>query len=281
MSKLGHVLAWAVPLVLAGAVSHAQGGPPRPSPGASVTQTVGVSEIAIEYSRPGVKGRQIWGGLVPYDQVWRTGANEATTIRFSTDVRVEGKPLPAGTYALYTIPGRDRWVVAFNRQGEEWSVPDHDATQDALRLEIAPVEASFQERMAFTIPEVTEASALVELRWERLAVPFTVTVDTPRLAAERAARETAAPNAAWARWALEQGIATDQALVWAARSVQGEGAKSYGAGSVHARLLARSGRATEARAEAERVLALVGDDASATMKADAERLRQEMAEWPR
>ena len=285
MSKLGHALACAAALALAATAAAAQSGPPRPSPKASVSQVVGVTQIDIAYSRPGVKGRQIWGGLVPYGQVWRTGANEATTIAFSTDVQVEGKPLPAGRYALFTIPTADKWTVVFNRQGDQWGAFDHDPEEDALRVEIAPREAPQLERMAFTIPEVTDTSAVIELRWEKLAVPFTVTVDTPRLAAERAAKEASAADAsagtlsAWARWALESDTAIDQAVGWAARSVQGEGAKSYWAGSVHARLLAKAGRAAEARAEAERVLALVAEDSIPEMKADAERLRAELAQW--
>lgn len=285
MNKLGHAVGCAAALALATSAAAAQSGPPRPSPQATVSQVVGVTRIEIAYSRPGVKGRQIWGGLVPYGQVWRTGANEATTISFSTDVQVEGKPLPAGRYALFTIPTAERWTVVFNRQGDQWGAFDHNPEEDALRVEVAPREAPQLERMAFTIPEVTDTSAVVELRWERLAVPFTVTVDTPRLAAERAAKETSAADAAagtlsaWARWALENDAAIDQAVGWAARSVQGEGAKSYWAGSVHARLLAKAGKAAAARAEAERVLALVADDSIPEMKADAERLRGELAQW--
>ena len=285
MSKLGQAIACAAALALAATAATAQSGPPRPSPKASVSQTVGVTQIDISYSSPGVKGRQIWGGLVPHGQIWRTGANEATTIAFSTDVQVEGKPLPAGKYALFTIPAAEKWTVVFNRQGDQWGAFDHKPEEDALRVEIAPREAPLLERMAFAVKDVTDTSAVVELRWEKIAVPFTVTVDTPRLAAERAAKETSAADvgagtlSAWARWALESDTAIDQAVGWAARSVQGEGAKSYWAGSVHARLLAKAGKAAEARAEAERVLALVADDSIPEMKADAERLRGELAQW--
>lgn len=277
-------LAAAAAALLLAAPALAQGGPPRLSPNASVTQVVGVTEIAIRYSRPGVKGRQIWGGLVPHGQVWRTGANEATTFRASTDVAIEGQPLPAGTYALFTIPGPERWTVVFNKRGEQWGAFDRHEEDDVLKVEVTPRAAEHRERMEFTIPEVTDTSAVVALRWEKLEVPFTVTVDTPALAAARAAEELAAADApqrafaSWARWAYEHDTATEQGLQWAARSVAGEGAKSYWAGSVHARLLARAGRAAEARAEAERVLALV-DEKNADMKADAARLRQEMAGW--
>src|SRR2546428_13960954 len=93
---------------------------PRVSPNSTLTQTVGFTDITITYSRPGVKGRQIWGGLVPYDKVWRTGANEATTIAFSDDVTINGQPLPKGTYSLHTIPGKDEWTIAFNTTANQW-----------------------------------------------------------------------------------------------------------------------------------------------------------------
>ena len=106
--------------LLAAAPALAQLDLPRPSPKATVSQTVGLTDITITYCRPGVKGRVIWGGLVPYDQVWRTGANEATTITFSDEVTIEGTKLPAGTYGLFTIPGKDEWTVIFNKGAKQW-----------------------------------------------------------------------------------------------------------------------------------------------------------------
>src|SRR6185436_13694063 len=109
---------------------------PRPSPNATLTQSVGLTDITIKYSRPGVKGRTIWGGLVPYDAVWRTGANEATTITFSDDVTVGGTKVPKGTYALFTVPGRDTWDVVLNKQGEQWGAFSYDKTQDIARVTV-------------------------------------------------------------------------------------------------------------------------------------------------
>jgi hypothetical protein len=261
--------------------------PPRPSPGATLTQTVGVTEITLKYSRPGVKGRQIWGGLVPYDQVWRTGANEPTLFTLSTDAQVDGKPLAAGTYALYTVPGKESWTVIFNRSGADWEVGERKAEDEVLQIAVTPREGAAVERMQFSIPELDDDSAVVQLAWEKLVVPFTVTVDTPRLglaAAERAlAAADAAPGtfATWARWAYDQNLALDQAVTWAGRAVQGDGAESYGSASLHARLLARAGKAAEARAEATRALALITESTPAFWKEDAERLRGEVAAWPK
>src|SRR5438552_5409542 len=107
---------------------------PRPSQKQVVTQTVGLTDVTITYSRPGVKGRQIWGALVPYDQVWRTGANEATTINFSDDVNINGQKLAKGTYALFTIPGKDQWSIVFNSQAEQWGAFTHDKAKDVLTV---------------------------------------------------------------------------------------------------------------------------------------------------
>src|SRR5437899_746922 len=106
---------------------------PRPSPKASVMQTVGLTDVTIVYSRPGVKGREIWGALVPYDKVWRTGANEATTFAVSDDVMINGQPLPKGTYSLHTIPGKDEWTIIFNKDAGQWGSFSYDEAKDALR----------------------------------------------------------------------------------------------------------------------------------------------------
>src|SRR5438876_1248992 len=142
---------------------------PRASQKQVVTQTVGFTDVTITYSRPGVKGRQIWGGLVPYDKVWRTGANEATTISFSDDVMINSQPLPKGTYSLHTIPGRDSWTIIFNKTANQWGSFNYDAAQDALRVTVKPEKADFREWMSFDVPQLSTDSATVALRWENLA----------------------------------------------------------------------------------------------------------------
>jgi DUF2911 family protein len=159
---------------------------PRPSPNASVTQTVGITEVTLHYSRPGVKGRQIWGGLVPYGQVWRTGANENTTIQFSTQVKVEGHELPSGLYGLQTIPTETEWTVIFSKDADQWGAFTYKPEHDALRIQVKPEPAELRERMGFDFEDVTDTSAEVVLHWEKLEVPFTIEVDTPKLVAEAA-----------------------------------------------------------------------------------------------
>ncbi len=141
----------------------------RKSKNGKTEGTIDGVEVTLEYGRPNVKGREIWGGLVPFGKVWRTGADEATTISFSDDVTIDGEPLPAGTYALFTIPGEDEWVFIFNKVADQWGAFSHDAGQDALRVSAEPEAAEHVESMEFAI----DGSSVV-LRWEELAVGFEV-----------------------------------------------------------------------------------------------------------
>ena len=141
----------------------------RKSKNGKTEGTIDGVEVTLEYGRPNVGDRKIWGGLVPYGKVWRTGADEATTITFSADVTIEGEKLAAGTYGLFTLPGEDEWAVIFNKVAEQWGAFDYDAGQDELRVKAKPRAAEHVESMEFEI----EGSSVV-LRWEKLAVGFTV-----------------------------------------------------------------------------------------------------------
>ena len=147
----------------------------RPSPPATATGSVMGATITIDYSSPGVKGRKIWGGLVPYDQVWRAGANEATIFETSKDITVEGKSLPAGKYSLYAIPGEKEWVFIFNSKTGQWGVKNDESTSedpanDVLRVTVKPEKsATFNERMKFVVSDDGFA-----LEWENLKVPVSI-----------------------------------------------------------------------------------------------------------
>ena len=141
----------------------------RPSPPATVSGKVGDATVSVNYSSPSIKGRKVWGELVPYGQVWRAGANEATTIEFSNDVMVEGKPLKAGKYSLYTLPGEDEWTVIFNKVPDQWGTV-YDEKQDALRVNVQPVKsAAMNEQLAYAVNDDG-----IVLRWENLEVPVTI-----------------------------------------------------------------------------------------------------------
>lgn len=141
----------------------------RASKNGRTAGTIDGLSVTLEYGRPNVKGRTIWGGLVPYGKVWRTGANEATTITFGQDVTVEGQKLAAGTYGLFTIPGEGDWTVIFNTVADQWGAFDYDPGKDALRVTVEPRAQEMVETMDFVI----EGDEVV-LRWEKLAVPFAV-----------------------------------------------------------------------------------------------------------
>jgi hypothetical protein len=193
---------------------------PRPSPNASVTQTVGITDITIKYSRPGVKGREVWGKLVPYGEVWRTGANENTTIKFSTPVKIEGHELPAGIYGLQTIPAPGDWTVIFSKDADEWGAFSYKPEHDALRVQAKPQPAELRERMAFDFEDVTDTSARVVLSWEKLRVPFTVEVDTPKLveAKAKAAVRWQTPYQA-ASYCIQNNVCLDDASRWLDASI--------------------------------------------------------------
>ncbi len=146
----------------------------RTSPNASVSQTIGTSEMMITYGRPGVKGRTIFGDLVSFGEVWRAGANEATAINFPTDVTVEGQSLEAGTYAMYTIPNKDSWTIIFNSK-QSWGT-EYEESEDVLRVDVTPEEAPAQEWFLITFENLSDNSADVVLHWSTTKVSFNVEI---------------------------------------------------------------------------------------------------------
>jgi Protein of unknown function (DUF2911) len=151
---------------------------PAASPAASVSQTFGLTKIDINYSSPGVKGRQIWGDLVPYDSVWRTGANACTNITFSTDVTIGGQKVKQGKYGLFTIPGRNSWTVILNSDASQWGAYDYKKSLDVARFTVSPQMGDMRERLAFMIDPVSDSSGRVTLCWEKMKVSFDVTAHT-------------------------------------------------------------------------------------------------------
>jgi len=183
---LGLVVVLAVGLAMS-STTFAQEKKIRASLHASVSQTIGVeTEITFDFSRPGVKGRKIWGELVPYGLApgnkysnekpypWRAGANENTTMTTSSDVLVDGQPLPAGKYSIHMIPSEKEWVVIFNKVNDGWGSYAYDEAEDALRVTVTPVEAPFEEWLRFGFDDLAGTSAVAFLQWEKLKVPFTI-----------------------------------------------------------------------------------------------------------
>jgi len=150
---------------------------PRDSQHSAVTQRIGITDITINYSRPLVKGRTIWGKLVPYNEVWRTGANENTTIKFTDPVSIEGKPLAKGVYGLHMIPGQDQWTIIFSNDNMAWGSFTYKEADDALRVTVKPQASEPREALTYDFDDVKPDSTLVTLRWEKLAVPFKIDVN--------------------------------------------------------------------------------------------------------
>jgi len=150
---------------------------PLQSQAAQVTQTIGVTDITIKYHRPLVNGRKVWGGLVPYGQVWRAGANENTIITFPNAVMIDGKPLPAGTYGLHMIPNEDQWTVIFSKMHTAWGSFSYDQAEDALRVTVKPQPTDFHNALAYDFDQLQPDSAVVVMSWDKVAVPFKVSVN--------------------------------------------------------------------------------------------------------
>jgi hypothetical protein len=249
---------------------------PRPSPKATVSQTVGLTDVTITYCRPSVKGRVIWGGLVPYDQVWRTGANEATTITFTDDVTIEGTKLPAGTYGLFTIPGKDDWTVIFNKGAKQWGAYEYKQDQDALRIKVKPKGDEFRELLTLWFPAVSTESATVAICWEKLTVPFTIKVDTVEkvlAAARRAIDDWRLPYRA-ATFCLDNNVNLAEARGWMDKSIAMKETMYNLAGK--ARFLALDGNKADAIALAKKAI-VVGK--AADPKADTAMVDNLIKEW--
>jgi hypothetical protein len=206
---------------------------PRESQKASVAQRIGITDITLNYSRPGVKGRKIWGELVPFDNgkpiPWRAGANENTTITFSHDVEVEGKPLSAGTYGLHTIPSATTWTIIFSKNSTSWGSYSYKESEDALRVTVTPRAGEFKEDLTYTFENMKPESATLQLAWEKLQVPISISVDVKKIVVENARKElrnnigfswVGYNAAAW--FCYENNTNLEEALKWADQSIARE-----------------------------------------------------------
>jgi len=203
---------------------------PDVSQAAEVKQRIALTDITIKYHRPLVNGRKIWGGLVPYGKVWRAGANENTTIEFSDPVSVEGKPLDKGTYGLHMIPNADSCTVIFSKTNTGWGSYSYDQKDDALRVDVKPKPlAQSEEALEYEFENLKPDSTAVTLKWEKLGVPFTVSInDADQTLQNIRAQMKGAGQFAWqapdqaAQFCLTKKTNLDEALRWADLSIQNE-----------------------------------------------------------
>lgn len=182
--KRSRILAAVLGLLFAASLCQAQSAVlniPRQSQHSVLSQRIGITDITINYHRPLVNGRKIWGDLVPYGQVWRAGANENTTIAFSDPVTIEGQPLEKGVYGLHMIPGESEWTVIFSRNSTSWGSFTYKQDEDALRVTVKPQPADMHNALTYDFDKLTPTSAVVELQWEKVAVPFKIDVDVNKI----------------------------------------------------------------------------------------------------
>ena len=246
-------------------ISKAQLKMPQASPKASVMQMVGLTEISIDYHAPSVKGRTIWGDLVPYDSVWRTGANEATVISFSDDVNIEGKKLTAGKYALLTIPSKSGdWTIIFNKKKDLWGAFGYDKADDILRVKVKQAPHDMTETMMFAFGDVTINSTNVVLRWEKIKFSFKIQVETDNKVMKLIKDSIAVnPNKASiyrqaAGYTVTSGLHLNDGLTWINKAISiKEEDRSYW---TQAQILAKLGKYKEAITAGNKAIDLAKDD---------------------
>jgi hypothetical protein len=253
MSKLTRISSSILFLCCAAGVARADLDLPRPSPFAKVVQTVGLTDITVDYSSPGVKGRKIWGALVPYDQMWRAGANQATKITFSRDVIFAGQPVPGGSYAFFVIPTKAAWTVILNKRVDQAGTGrDYKQADDLLRVHVQPKAAPFRERLAYLVTDFTDDKASLDLEWEKLRLSIPIAVAT---AAQASANISGAIDGTWrtfanaARYMLETKKDYDTGTKYIEQSLALK--EDWFNVWIKAQLLAAKGNYKDARAQGE------------------------------
>ncbi len=199
---------------------------PQASQKASVSQRIGLTDIEVVYHRPAVNNRVVWGGIVPYDQVWRAGANENTTISFSTDVMVESKKVAAGTYGLHMIPTKNTWTIILSKDHAAWGSFFYNEKNDAARFTVTPVANDFQEWLSYSFDELSAKATTLTLKWEKLSIPIKIEVDVNETVIANMEKElTGVPGFFWQGWnqiatySLGNNYNLDKALAWVDRSI--------------------------------------------------------------
>ena len=228
---------------------------PAPSPLGMVKQRVGLTDVTVEYSRPNAKGRQIFGDLVPFDQLWRTGANNSTSIEFSSNVKIEGTEVPAGKYYVITMPSESGWQVMLNTNSEISGTDGYNPEQNVAHIKVQPSKCEFVETLTFTFQDVKDDKARLDLAWENTRVSIWIQADCTDQAVANIKEALAKPDVSYngysrsARFCVDRGIMLSDALGWATKSVEME--KKYWNTHTLALAQAANGLYREAIATAE------------------------------
>lgn len=271
---------FATPVLLFASLSLTAQELPQPSPKGSVEQVVGLTNIEVEYSRPSVKGRAIFGDLVPYGSVWRTGANKCTTFETDGPIKVEGEELPAGKYSVFTMPTPDAWMIIFNRNTELWGEGDRKEEEDVLKVKVTPQSSEFTETFTIEFQDVIGDDARMDLRWEKTRASVKISTNSTDKALTNIKEALGKKDADYrayassARFCVDRGVMTTQALEWAQKSVDME--KKYWNTHTLALAQAANGMTKEAISTAQMSMKLAEEAKSdAYVKMNRERI----AEW--
>lgn len=263
--------------VLAADSSFAQLITPAASPKAVLTQNVGVSEVVVTWSRPAVKGRKVWGGLVPYNEIWRTGANANTTIKFSDAVTINGKELPAATYGFHTIPGEKEWTLILSKDNNLSGSFGYKQENDAIRLTAVPVATGdHTERLAFDVEELTDSTAEISFRWEKLKVGFVIKFKTRDLILSKVNQNfSSGTPLAYATYLFSNGMNLNDAMTWVDKSIGVQ--ESYWNVRMKARILEKMGKKSDAVMYMEKAIKM--GEAMKSPPFDFEDMKKLLAEW--
>jgi len=234
---------------------------PLQSQSAKVTQTIGITDITINYHRPLVNNRKIWGGLVPYGEVWRAGANQNTTITFANDVAINGQPLAAGTYGLHMIPTEGDWTVIFSKMHTAWGSFSYKESEDALRVTVKPQPADFHNALSYDFDQLQPDSAVVVMSWDKLAVPFKVSVNVNQVVEASLHNQLRGLSQyTWDGWddaatyMVDNKMDLNEALKYENNSIQNE--DRFENEMTKSRILAAMGNSTEAQQAKDKALSL-------------------------
>ncbi|PTM04568.1 MAG: hypothetical protein DA405_06820 [Bacteroidetes bacterium] len=247
---------------------------PAPSPSASLSQRVGLTDFTVEYSRPGVKDREIFGELVPYNEVWRTGANKATSIEFNTDVIFSGKTVPAGKYSIFTIPAEGKWSFMLNKETELWGANDYKQEQDALRIAVVPTEGEMTETFTIDFTNISTNGGSLQISFANtvVSVPFEVETSEKAMSNIKEALSSSPKDKLWmvnrnaANYYLNNGLDKEEALKFIETSVKLKEDNWY-SHYIHGEILSSLGRNKEAVQAAQKAMEIGQNEAE---KADKE-----------
>lgn len=234
---------------------------PQPSPKARIEQRVGLTDFSIDYSSPAVKGRKIWGELVPYDKPWRTGANAATKLTASRDFTFGSKPVSAGSYALYTIPGKTSWQVVLSSSLDAWGNDGYDPKNDLVRVNVTPQAIKGRERLTFLFSDTNDEGTRIDLEWDKLRIAIPITVGTKQqvlAGIDKATEDAWRPHFVSARYLLDNNGDLTKALGYIDQSIAIK--PTWSNHWVRAQILAKQKRAQDAVATAEKALQLGAGD---------------------